>query len=180
MGNRKHSKIDQFEPELKETVDEMIKTGTPYREILEYIRSHGISISLSAVGNYAKNLITTVNELRMSQENFRAIMEETERYPNLDTTEGILRIAGSRLLTAVNQMPESGISSKDMEMLIRHTSALTRAVAAKKRADVQNKETIELGKEQFQTALFDLMAEKRPELYKEFRKFIKENQEKLS
>jgi len=180
MGNRKHSRIDGFAPELKETVDEMIKTGTTYREIVDYIKSHGISISLSAVGSYAKNLMTTVADLRMTQETFRAITEETERYPDLDTTEGILRIAAARLLNAVERMPESEIGSKDMDMLIRHSSALARAVAAKKRADVQNKETIELGKEQFQTALFDLMAQENPGLYREFRKFIKENQEKLS
>jgi len=180
MGNRKHSRIDRFEPELKETVDEMIKSGATYCEIADYIRSHGISISLSAVGSYAKNLMTTVSDLRMTQETFRAITEETERYPDLDTTEGILRIAAARLLNAVERMPESEIGSRDMDMLIRHSSALARAVAAKKRADVQNKETIEIGKEQFLTALFDLMAEKRPDLYREFRKFIRENQENLS
>lgn len=180
MGNRKHSKIDRLDPTVKETVDEMIKNDFRYSEIVDYIKENGMSISLSAVGSYAKNLRTTLDALRASQENFRAIMEETERYPELDTTEGILRIASSRLLTAVNQMPEAEISSKDMDMLIRNTSALTRAVVAKKRADVQNKEAIDLGREQFQTALFDLMAQEDPELYRKFRKFIKENQEKLS
>ena len=35
MGKRrKHSKIDQLEPAVKETVDEMIKTGAYYREIV--------------------------------------------------------------------------------------------------------------------------------------------------
>ena len=42
MGKRrKHSKIDQLEPAVKETVDEMIKTGAYYREIVDYIQSHG-------------------------------------------------------------------------------------------------------------------------------------------
>lgn len=180
MGNRKHSKIDKLEPEVKETVDEMIKTGACYHQIVEYIGSHGVSISQVAVGRYAKNLRSTLDALRMSQENFRMIMEEIERYPNLDMTEGILRIASSKLLTAVNGMPESEISSKDMEMLIKNTSALTRAVVAKKRADVQNQEICEIGLKQFQSALFDLMAEENPELYRKNWKFIKKMQEKLS
>lgn len=54
MGRRKHSKIDNLEPAVKETVDEMIKTGAYYREIVDYIQSHGVSISLAAVGKYAK------------------------------------------------------------------------------------------------------------------------------
>ena len=48
-----------------------------YREIVDYIQSHGVSISLAAVGKYAKNLMSTLDALRLSQENFRAIMEET-------------------------------------------------------------------------------------------------------
>ena len=92
MGRRKHSKIDNLEPAVKETVDEMIKTGAYYREIVDYIQSHGVSISLAAVGKYAKNLMSTLDALRLSQENFRAIMEETDRYPDLDMTDGILRL----------------------------------------------------------------------------------------
>lgn len=36
--------------------------------------------------------MSTLNALRMSQENFRTIMKETEKYPNLDVTEDILRL----------------------------------------------------------------------------------------
>mgnify|MGYP002766626402 FL=1 len=107
MGKRrKHSKIDQLEPAVKETVDEMIKTGAYYREIVDYIQSHGISISLAAVGKYAKNLMSTLDALRLSQENFRAIMEETDRYPDLDMTDGILRLLCNQMLDAINKLPE--------------------------------------------------------------------------
>ncbi|MDE5621032.1 MAG: DUF3486 family protein [Ruminococcus sp.] len=177
---RKHSIIDGLPSDLREAVDEMIKTDFTYHEIVEYIRKNGVEISISSVQRYASGLNATLESLRLSQENFRAIMDETERYPDLDMTEGILRIASSRLLTAVNEMPESEINSKDMEALIKHTSALARAVAAKKRADIQNKEILEIGLEQFQSVLFDLMKEENPELYKANQKFIKKLQEKLS
>ena len=103
MGRRKHSKIDNLEPAVKETVDEMIKTGAYYREIVDYIQSHGVSISLAAVGKYAKNLMSTLDALRLSQENFRAIMEETDRYPDLDMTDGILRLLCNQMLDAINK-----------------------------------------------------------------------------
>ena len=79
MGNRKHSKIDQLDPTVKETVDEMIKTGAYYREVADYIKSNGMSVSIAAVGRYAKNLMSTLDALRMSQENFRAIMEDSQQ-----------------------------------------------------------------------------------------------------
>lgn len=174
MGHRKHSKIDRLDPEVRETVDEMIKTGARYREIVAYIQENGMSISIAAVGNYAKNLMTTLDALRMSQENFRAIMEETERYPNLDMTDGILRLISNQLLTAINKIPEEQLESLDFETIAKNAVALTRAATYKKRIDIQNKDIMDAGADQFQTMLFDAMAEKDPELYKKVRKFIKE------
>lgn len=179
MKSRKHSKIDKLDPPVREAVDEMIRAGAYYREIVDYIKSHGVSVSTASVGRYAKNLMSTLDSLRMSQENFRAIMEETERYPNLDVTEGILRIAGNRLINSVNEMGESEIAGRDMDALIRHTSALTRAVAVKRRADVQNKEVLEMGLEQFRSLIFEAMAEEKPELYREVKKFLKMKTEEV-
>ena len=79
MAHRSHSKISKLEPELRETVEEMIKSGVYYKDIAEYIRSHGISISTTAVGDYARKLMTTLDNLRMTQENFRILREEMDR-----------------------------------------------------------------------------------------------------
>lgn len=100
--NRKHSIIDGLTADLREAVDEMIKTNFTYHEIVEYIRKNGIEISISSVQRYASNLNATLESLRGSQENFRAIMNETERYPDLDMTEEILRIASNRFMNAIN------------------------------------------------------------------------------
>lgn len=172
MGHRKHSKIDQLDPTVRETVDEMIKTGSRYHEIASYIQKNGMSISIAAVGTYARKLMTTLDALRMSQENFRAIMEETERYPNLDMTDGILRLISNQLLTAVNKLPDEQLEGLDFETITKQAVALTRAAAYKKNIDLKNKEILDAGADQFQTMLFDAMAEEDPELYKRVRKFI--------
>ncbi len=177
MGHRKHSKIDKLEPAVKETVDEMIKTGAYYREIVDYIKSHGVSISLAAVGNYAKNLMSTLDALRMSQENFRAIMEETDKYPNLDITDGILRLLSNQILEAINKMPEEQLQDLDFETLSKNAIALTRAAAYKKQIDIKNKDILENGADQFKNLIFEAMAAERPELYKEVKKFLKSKQE---
>lgn len=177
MGHRKHSKIDKLEPAVKETVDEMIKTGAYYREIVDYIKSHGVSISLAAVGNYAKNLMSTLDALRMSQENFRAIMEETDKYPNLDITDGILRLLSNQMLEAINKMPEEQLRELDFETLSKNAIALTRAAAYKKQIDIKNKDILENGADQFKNLIFEAMAAERPDLYKEVKKFLKSKQE---
>ena len=176
MAKRSHSKISKLDPCVKETVDEMIKTGVYYRDIAEYIRSNGISISVAAVGKYAKNLMSTLDALRMSQENFRIIMEETEKCKSLDVTDGILRLLSNQVFQAINNLPEEQVQSIDFETLMKNAVALTRAVAYKRKIDIESKDTLENGAEQFQGYIFEAMSEERPELYKEIKKFIKEKQ----
>lgn len=45
----------------------------------------------------------------MAQENFRAVMEETEKYKNLDVTDGILRLLSNQVFQAINNLPEEQV-----------------------------------------------------------------------
>ena len=135
MGNRKHSKNDKLSPPLKDTVDEMIKSGAYYREIVEYIKSNGINVSVASVGRYAKNLMSTLDALRLSQENFRTIMEETEKYKNLDVTDRILRLLSNQVFQAINNLPKEQVREICFDTLMKNAVALTKATAYKKQID---------------------------------------------
>lgn len=176
---RKHSIIDKLPAEIKDTVDEMVRANFTYRDIVDYIKSTGNDISLASVGRYAANLNETVRSIRMAQENFRAIMEETERHPNLDATDGILCILSNQLLEAVNSLPEEQLQSADLNSLIKNSVALTKAVAYKKNIELKNRDILETGIEQVKSMIFEAMAEERPELYKEVIAFVGEKQSKL-
>lgn len=173
---RKHSIIDGLSSDLREAVDEMIKADFTYHEIVEYIRKNGVQISVSSVQRYASNLNTTLESLRLAQENFRAIMEETEKYKNLDVTDGILRLLSSHIFQAVNNFSEENLNEINFETLMKNAVALTRAVAYKKKIDIDSQSVLENGADQFQSFIFEAMADEAPELYKRFRKFIKEKQ----
>lgn len=173
MGKRSHSKISKLEPELKETVEEMIKSGVYYKDIAEYIGSHGVSISVTAVGEYARKLMTTLNNLRMTHENFRILREEMERCPDLDVTDGILQLLSNHLLDAINKMPEEKLKDLDFESVAKNAVALARAAAYKKNVDIKTKGTLENGADQFMSYIYEVMAEKDPDLLKKFKKFIK-------
>ena len=135
MAKRSHSKISKLDPCMKETVDEMIKTGVYYREIVEYIKSNGINVSVASVGRYAKNLMSTLDALRLSQENFRTIMEETEKYKNLDVTDGILRLLSNQVFQAINNLPKEQVREICFDTLMKNAVALTKATAYKKQID---------------------------------------------
>ena len=177
MGHRTHSKISRLEPALKETVEEMIKTGVYYKDIAEYIRSHGVSISVAAVGKYAKNLMSTLDALRMTQENFRIIRDEMDRSPDLDITDGILQLLSNQLLDAINKMPDEKLEELDFEAVAKNAVALTRAAAYKKNVDIKNKNILENGADQFMSYIFESMATEDPNLYKKVKKFVKSKQE---
>lgn len=174
--NRKHSIIDGLPSELKDAVDEMIKSDFTYHEIVDYIRKNGVEISMSSVQRYASSLNETLQSLRMAQENFHAVMEETEKYKNLDVTDGILRLLSNQVFQAINNLPEEQVQNIDFETLMKNAVALTRAVAYKRKIDIDSKDALENGAEQFQGYIFEAMSKERPELYKEIKKFIKEKQ----
>lgn len=179
LGNRRHSKIDALEPEIKDTVDEMIRAGFTYREIVDYIKDTGTDISIGSVHRYARHFRESLERLRASQENFRALMEEINRYPDVDMAEGILRIISAQVLDAVSQMPDDEIKSKNFDTLVKSAVSLTRAAAYKRNADIKSKGILENGADQFRTMIFDAMAAERPELYKQIMDFLKEKEEKL-
>lgn len=47
-GNRKHSKIDALDPALRETVEQMLLSGSTYSEIVDFLGANGVGISVAA------------------------------------------------------------------------------------------------------------------------------------
>lgn len=176
--NRKHSKIDSLPNDIKEAVEEMIKSDFTYREIVDYIKNQGFEISQSSVQRYASGLNETLQSLRMAQENFRAVMEETEKYKNLDVSDGILRLLSNQVFQNINNMSEDRMNDVNFETLMKNAVALTKAIAYKRKIDVDTKTVLENGMEEFQTAIYEAMAQERPDLYREIKKYLKEKKQR--
>ena len=172
--NRKRRKyaVEKLDPKIKEKVDEMIRNNSTYNDIVEYIKSTGNSVSKSAIQRYASSLIQTLQTLRIINENFRAITEETEIYNNIDFGEPLLRILSNQLLGNMGQLTES--QSMDINEITRNAVALTRAIAYKKKMDLQNKSTLENGLEQFESMIFEALKDEKPQLYRELKKYLDE------
>lgn len=170
---RKHYAIDKLPLAIKETVDEMIKADFTYREIVEYIQKSGNSISLSAVQRYAANLMQSIQSIRMTQANFRAIMDEMENYNYIDFTEPLTRLLCGQLLEQINNTSNEQLQELEIDTLIKSTIALTRAVAYKKNIDIKNTSILENGMNEFMSALFETMRIDKPRLYGQVVKYIK-------
>lgn len=172
MSRRKHSKIDKLPCTLKDTVEQMMQNDFTYAEIADYIKGQGYEISVTSVWRHASNLNATLQTLRMAQENFRVIMEEINRYPQLDTTEGIIRLLSHHVLETIHKTPEESWKSIDPEDLIRQANSLVRAAAYKNHMDIKNKDILDAGLEQVKVLVFETMSKERPDLYKEVSAFL--------
>lgn len=174
--NRKHGLIDGLSPELRDTVEQMLLSGSTYSDIVEYLKKNDISISIASVCRYAKAYNANVQMLNIAQENFRRMMEEMDKYPDLDTTEAMIRLASQNVFNAIANTEEDAWTKIDKDKLLSSALGLVRAAAYKKRIDLQIKTDMETGLEAVKTLVFEAMGKERPELYGEVTAFL--NQKK--
>lgn len=170
--NRKHSIIDGLDPALKATVEQMLLTNATYSDVVDYLAKQGVGISVASVCRYAQAYQADVQTLTIAQENFRRMMEELDKYPNLDTTEAIIRIASQNLLDALTKTDESKWDNIKPDKMLKEATGLIRAAAYKKRIEAQNQDTTDAGLDAVKSLVFEAMAKERPDLYQEVSAFL--------
>lgn len=181
MSNRKRravGTIDKLQPALKDTVDQMLLAGTTYREICQYLADNEVQLTQASISRYARRFLASANELRIAQENFRMILTETERYPNLDPAEAILRLASQKAFDALSLVNETSWVATDADKIISSATALARAVAYKRKVDTAVKSDTELALESNQALLYENLKRDNPKLYDELYEYIKHQKAK--
>lgn len=171
-SNRKHSKIDGLASELKATVEQMLLSDATYAEIVDFLEDNGVSVSIASVCRYAQDYDANIQALAIAQENFRAMMEELERYPDLDTTEAIIRLTSQNMFKALANTTEEDWQGIKVDKMMKEATGLIRAAAYKKRVEVQNQTDTEAGLDAVRSLVFEAMAKERPDLYAEVTKFL--------
>ncbi|MGN1201861.1 MAG: phage protein Gp27 family protein, partial [Eubacterium sp.] len=164
-NRRACGKIDKLPPDLKDTVDQMLVSGQTYREIVSYLAENGEKLSQAAVSRYAARFLANAQELRIAQENFRMILTETERYPDLDPAEAILRITSQKVFDAISKLDETQLDEVSAEKLLRQATALSRAIAYKKKLDTSVKSDERIALDKNQSLLYDTIKKSNPRLY---------------
>ena len=166
MANRKHSKIDALPEDLKSAVEEMLLTGSTYSDIVQFLTDNEPSVSVAAVCRYARAFNANMEQLRMANENFKNMMDEINRYPELDTTEAIIRIASGNVFNRLANAEDADWDEVKLEKLLKETNGLIRATAYKKRIELQNKEIRDTAIDEMKGLMFQEMAKDNPDLYK--------------
>jgi len=180
MGNKKRNrstgKIDRLPDYLKDTVEQMLLGGRTYKEIVSFLKDNEQNVSQMAVCRYAGKYLATVEMLQLTQENFRLMSEEIEKYPNLDTTEVIMRIASQQVLNALTNADAKMWDKAEPDKLLNNATALIRAAAYKRKTDLQNKSDLETALEANKSLLFEVLSRKYPDLYKQVMDAVNQEQ----
>ena len=150
----------------------ILSNNFTYKEIVEYIQdTTGTSISQQAVFRYAKGLSESLASIRMAQETFKAVQQELNRNPDLDTTEGIIQLLSHLLLNYVQ--------NADPMKVMKQASELIRVASYKRNLDLKNKELSEMGFDAVKDKVFALMAKDEPALYKQLAEYINKKSSEL-
>lgn len=176
--NRSTGKIDRLPDPLRDTVNQMLLSGHTYKEIVGFLKDNGHELSQMSVHRYAEKYMTTVEMLQLSQENFRMLAEEAEKYPGLDFTEVGLRIAGQHMLNALTSTQAEQWEDVAPDKIVKNLTALSRAVAYKRKTDQELKNDQEAAMDANKTLLYDVL-KKHPDLYKQVMEVVKAEQELL-
>lgn len=164
---RRNGKIARLPMALRDSVDKMLLAGAPYREIVQFLRENDVELSRQAVCNYARQFLCTTQQLRMAQENYKLLLDEMERTPEMDTSEAIIRVVSNAMLnTLASATPEEW---KDVKMatLLREANSLIKVTAHKQRTDALNRTAEERALEGVRARIFSTLRDKDPELYKQ-------------
>lgn len=178
--NRSSGKIDTLPDDLKNAVEQMLLSGSSYREIVEYLGQNNVPVSQMSVCRYASKYLASVEMLKMSQENMRMMMDEMDKYPNLDATEAILRVASQNVFNAISSVDQESWENMQPDKLLKEASSLIRAAGYKRRVDLQNKTDTEAALDASQALLADVLGKQHPELYKQVMDVLKQEKEKQS
>ncbi len=157
--------IDKLPDEQRYTIEQMLLAGAPYREVVEYLAKQQVNLSQMAVCRYARRYLATVEQLKLTQENMRMLMEELDKYPDLDTGEAILRVASQNVFNAISAVPTEQWEDIDPTDLLKEATGLIRAATYKRKIDAGLKTEREAALEANQTLLLDVLAKKHPDLY---------------
>lgn len=150
----------------------MLLTGCTYKEIVTFRKKTAKKCRKWRSVLHAKKYLATVEMITVAQSNFSMLMDEMNRYPDLDTSEALIRLASHHVMNALTNVDEEQMKEVPIEKLIKETNGLIRAAAYKKRIEVQNRDNYEAGLEAVKSLVFEAMAKENPELYRQVSAYL--------
>lgn len=172
MNQRKPTPFDLLEPDVLDTVKQMLLTGAAYRDVQDFLAKQKISIEINDIDAFSASLNADVAALRSAQDTLQSMLLEVDRQPDLDASDALLRLASQHLLRILSHTDEKKWSEMEIDKLLSATVGLVNAAVYKKRADYTIQKTSKTGIDAIKKTVFRALAKECPELYKELSAFL--------
>lgn len=179
MTQNTPASFDSLEPNLLDTVKQMLLTGDAYSDVADYLSQNSIPARLADISAFAASLNADVAALRTAQNALRGMLQEVERQPNLDAAEALLRMVSQHLLHVLSQTDDADWANMDKAKLLSSTIGLVNAATHKKRADYAIQQITETGIDAVKNNLFHALSAERPELYNKLAAFLDQKKETI-
>ena len=167
--NRSRSTISKLPPEIRDIVNEMVKAVDRYRyaDIQAYLAEQGVTLSKAAICTYANNLMEGLEAVTVANESMAAMVREAAKFPELEFSEVINRVAAQKILQAIIARPDDEWNDVALDKLLREMNAQTKAVAYARRLDVQSKDDVAAATGELKAEFFSALGAEHPDLYRQ-------------
>ncbi|WP_113671208.1 phage protein Gp27 family protein [Vallitalea guaymasensis] len=194
MGKRgtRHT-FETYPEELQQAIDEKLKKGIPYKDIVNWINNMEEvkegeikGTSIAGVHRYAKNFKERLEHSKKIREQVKAVLQETKDNPDTDMVEAANKIAIEMVVERLMNANMGELESESVLDVIGAVTKLQRSAVGneklkiqfmKYKADIENKRKKAL--EEFTTRLYDELESKYPELYQKLIIIASETFEKI-
>ncbi len=140
MGGKiqRHSTVESKLPEkVRKQVDRLLIEGATYSEAAAFVQGKGYEISRSAIGRYGKRFLETYRELRIVEDQARALVSEAGDGLILD--ESLAKL----LTAAALKQAQGNLDLKELTRLMHAAANLQTSGVQRERAKAQFKEKAE-------------------------------------
>lgn len=130
---RRHHKVEQLPPEIKQLVDQMLAKGHTYEEVVEAVRAAGESIGKSSVGRYYTKYAAAAERIQKAREAMASAIDLVRDRPDTDLGQFASAIMMQSLADRLAQATSEDFEEIPMEKVGRIIADLQKADVARER-----------------------------------------------
>lgn len=130
---RRHHKVEQLPPEIRQLVDQMLANGHTYEEVVEAVRRAGETIGKSSVGRYYSKYAAAAERLQKAREAMSAVIEAVQDRPDTDLAQAASSIMMQALLDRVALASSGEFEDMSLHQVGKLIADLQRADVARER-----------------------------------------------
>ena len=162
--NRSHGKVDKLPEEIRKEVENRLLEGHTYKEIANYLKEMGHSISKTSIHRYGKPFLQKFESVRLAKEFAQLLAEDNIERPTTELHEANNLLASQIIMEA---MVDDDMDAKMRAEAARSIATLQRAQVSNEKLKIQARReqgAVHIAMQLLQDKIFAELGEKYPDV----------------